>query len=81
MEYKIGMRLISKDSDWFQINKGVICGIKKFHTKGEPHLIIDWENFGKVQYTETMLNECFSDGKIKIDKQYYREEKLNELGL
>jgi hypothetical protein len=75
MEYKIDMRLISKDT------KGVICGIKKFHTKGEWYLIIDWGNFGKVQYTETMLNECFSEGKIKIDKQYYREEKLNELGL
>jgi len=86
MEYKEGLRLIIKNK-----SKGVITQIKKFHTNGELHIIIEWENrfyegvgnrkISKVQYTKTMLDECISEGSINIDKQFYREQKLNQLGI
>jgi hypothetical protein len=79
-EYKIGLHLISnnKRRTW---ERGYIHEMKKFHPNGEWHIIIEWEGIGKVQYTKTMLDECFSDGKINIDKQYYREQKINQLGI
>ena len=80
LEYKEGLHLISnnKRRTW---ERGYIHQIKKFHPNGEWHIIIEWEGIGKVQYTKTMLDECFSDGKINIDKQYYREQKINQLGI
>lgn len=32
-------------------------------------------------YTKSMLDECFEKDFIKIDKEYYRNEKLNRLGI
>jgi hypothetical protein len=78
LEYNIGLRLISTKKN---LTKGYIHEIKKFHPNGEWHIIIQWEDFGKVQYTKTMIDECFFEGIIQIDKQYYRDEKLNELGI
>ena len=34
-----------------------------------------------VQYNELMLDEAFSEDIIKIDKQYYRNQKLEQLGI
>lgn len=80
MEYKEGLHLISnnKRRTW---ERGYIHQIKKFHTNGEWHIIIEWEGIGKVQYTKTMLDETFSEGKINIDKEFYRDEKLSQLGI
>ena len=39
------------------------------------------EKTSKVKYTKSMLDESFSEGVIKIDKGYYRNKKLNELGI
>ncbi len=80
-EYKEGLRLIIQNK-----SKGIITQIKKFHPNGELHIIIEWENrfnriFSKVQYTKTMLDECLETGSINIDKQYYRNQKLHELGI
>ncbi len=62
--------------------KGEVVDIKKFHPNGEFHIVIKWSISEKmVQYTESMLEECFLIGKIKIDKEFYREEKLKELGI
>lgn len=61
--------------------KGEVVDIKKFHPKGEFHIVIKWSGEKEVQYTESMLEECFLMGKIKIDKEFYREEKLKELGI
>ena len=80
LEYKKGLRLISNSYNEYQ-EPGYIHEIKKFHPNGELHIIIQWENFGKVQYTKTMLDESFSEGLISIDKQYYRNQKLHELGI
>lgn len=91
MEYKVGLRLISNDN-----TKGVIIkilSIGKFIR--EPNIIIEWENpkligvmaldlkekNSKVKYTKSMFEEAFSWGIIKIDKQYYRNQRLEQLGI
>lgn len=91
IEYKAGLRLISNGGI-----KGVIIkilSIGKFIR--EPNIIIEWEKpqvigvmsfdlkekTSKVKYTKSMLDESFSEGVIKIDKGYYRNKKLNELGI
>ena len=83
-EYKRGLRLISLsifEIGCLEYSHGYIHEMKKFHPKGECHIIIDWEDFGKVQYTKTMLDEAFSERIIQIDKQYYRNKKLLNLGI
>ncbi len=84
MEYKVGLRLISNDN-----TKGVIIKI------AEPNIIIEWEKpdligvmaldlnrkTSKVKYTKSMFDEAFSWGIIKIDKGYYRNQKLEQLGI
>ena len=61
--------------------QGKITELRKFHEHGELHIVIEWEGIGPVQYTEAMFYECLHEGKIKIDKQHYRNEKLNQLGI
>ena len=61
--------------------KGKIVQFRKFHELGELHIVIQWEGIGPVQYTEAMLDECLYEGKIEIDKQHYRNEKLDLLGI
>ena len=83
-EYKRGLRLISLsifEIGCLEYSHGYIHEMKKFHPKGEWHIIIDWKDFGKVQYTKTMLDKYFSEGNIQIDKQYYRNKKLLNLGI
>ena len=67
---------------------------KKLERVGN-YIIIEWEKpdligvmaldlkqkTSIVQYNELMLDEAFSEGIIKIDKQYYRNQKLEELGI
>jgi hypothetical protein len=93
IEYKAGLRLISNDNTKGVIIK--ILSIGKFIR--EPNIIIEWvspeligvvaldlkkkSSTSKVLYTQSMLDEAFSEGIIKIDKQYYRNKKLNELGI
>ena len=76
MNWDLGLRII-----WVNGDKGIICEIKN-----NDNIIIDWINWDpnipkKVQYTSSMLDECFNDGFIKIDKQYYRNKKIEELGI
>ena len=91
IEYKVGLRLISNDN-----TKGVIIKIiKPLQIELKTNIIIEWEKpeligvmsldlkekTSKVKYTKSMLDESFSEGVIKIDKGYYRNKKLNELGI
>ena len=39
------------------------------------------EKTSKVQYNELMLDEAFSEDIVEIDKQYYRNQKLEKLGI
>ena len=87
-KFELGKRLIGYGHHNL---KGVIVEFKKFHQRGELHIIIQWENNDLmnsgiddnsnhlVQYTESMLWECFSIGKIEIDKEYYRDLLLKNL--
>ena len=91
LEYKVGLRLISNEL------KGVIIKIINIESgeKSGNYIIIGWEKpdligvmaldlkqkTSIVQYNELMLDEAFSEGIIKIDKQYYRNQKLEQLGI
>ena len=72
MKYKVGLRLISISSKG--TSKGFINNIKS------NNIIINF-NEKLVLYTKSMLDECFQKDFIKIDKEYYRNEKLNQLGI
>ena len=86
--YKVGLRLISNDN-----SKGVIIKLKRIDC-AEPNIIIEWvspelisvvaldlkrSSTSKVLYTQSMLDEAFSEGIVEIDKQYYRNQKLEQL--
>jgi hypothetical protein len=44
------------------------------------YIIIEWdEPIGKISYTESMIKECLSLNLITIDKQYYRNQKINQI--
>ena len=91
LEYKVGLRLISN------VLKGVIIKIINIESgeKSGNYIIIEWEKpeligvmaldlkqkTSKVQYNKSMIDEAFSEGIIKIDKQYYRNQKLEQLGI
>lgn len=72
MKYKVGLRLISISSKG--TTKGFITNIKS------NNIIINF-NDKLVLYTKSMLDECFEKDFIKIDKEYYRNEKINKLGI
>lgn len=72
MKYKVGLRLISISSKG--TSKGFINNIKS------NNIIINF-NGKLVLYTKSMIDECFEKDFIKIDKEYYRNEKLNQLGI
>lgn len=72
MKYKVGLRLISISSKG--TSKGFINNIKS------NNIIVNF-NGKLVLYTKSMLDECFEKDFIKIDKEYYRNEKLNQLGI
>lgn len=91
MEYKVGLRLISNDK-----TKGVIIKIiKPLQIELKTNIIIEWEKpdligvmaldlkqkTSIVQYTELMIDEAFLEGIIKIDKEFYRNQKLEQLGI
>jgi hypothetical protein len=44
------------------------------------YIIIEWdEPIGEILYTESMIKECLSLNIISIDKQYYRNQKINQI--
>ena len=91
MEYKVGLRLISNGL------KGVIIKIINIESgeKSGNYIIIEWEKpdligvmaldlkqkTSIVQYNELMIDEAFLEGIIKIDKEFYRNQKLEQLGI
>lgn len=51
------------------------------YRKTQDLIVIEWEGRGTVAYTEAMLNEAFDSKIISIDLEYYRNEKLDVLGI
>ena len=87
MEYKVGLRLISNALIGVIIERIEVCF--------GNYIIIEWEKpnligvmaldlkqkTSIVQYTELMIDEAFLEGIIKIDKEFYRNQKLEQLGI
>jgi len=44
-------------------------------------IVIEWEGRGTVAYTEVMLKEALDSKVLSIDREYYRNEKLADLGI
>ena len=79
MKYKVGLRLISISSK--ETSKGEIISDTTFINNIKSNNIIINFNGKLLLYTKSMLDECFEKDFIKIDKEYYRNEKLNQLGI
>jgi hypothetical protein len=82
MKYEVGMRWIWKDSDGHVELKGHIIYIKPRNipgSNGDRYFItIKWENGRIMQYTDSMIGE---DTRLSLDKEWYRNEKLELLGI
>lgn len=82
LEYKVGLRLIS--SNW---EKGIIIDYKISSLDGKDLIIVEWREcekrdiVSKVAYTKSMFDEALSEGVLKIDKEFYRNQRLEELGI
>lgn len=80
MKYELGMRWVWRDDnlaqvlpDGHDILRGYICEIKPGN-----NIIIKWENGRMIQYTDFMIKD---DTRLSLDKEWYRNEKLEILGI
>jgi hypothetical protein len=82
-EIKIGTRYIWVEKEK-PIVKGIVVDIVKYHNDQENVKIqwyedLTWITRGPViNYHKDMI---ISESRIQIDKEYYREMKLRELGI
>lgn len=51
------------------------------YRKNQDLIVIEWEDCGTVAYTESMLKEALDSKLLSIDREYYRNEKLDDLGI
>jgi hypothetical protein len=72
MKYKVGDRWIWKEST-SDVMKGYISEIKSLNS-----IVIKWENGRLIQYNDYMIEE---NTRLQIDKEYYRNQKLESLGI
>ena len=85
-EIMIGTRYVWVDGE-YPIAKGIIVDIKDFDNEKGANVIMEWYEGGTLQpgsegrliryHRNTMQNET----RIQIDKEYYRNQKLKELGI
>lgn len=59
--------------------KGKVVEYRKSHNR--VGVVIEWDGHGKVGYTESMLKEALDSKILGIDREYYRNEKLDDLGI
>jgi hypothetical protein len=71
MKYKVGDRWVWKEHS-YQV-KGYICEMKS-----NSSIVIKWENGNMTQYNDYMIEEAT---QLSIDKEYYRNQKLESLGI
>ena len=69
--YKVGDRWIWKEHS-YEV-KGYICEMKSSNS-----IIIKWQNGRLIQYNDYMIKE---EPRLQIDKEYYRNQKLELLGI
>lgn len=71
---EVGTRIIKHNGGYL---KGKVVEYRKSHNL----VVIEWDGHGKIGYTESMLKEALDFKILSIDKEYYRNEKLDELGI
>lgn len=71
--YNVGDRWIWIDSNPLYTIKGCISEIKPGNS-----IIIKWENGRMTQWSHYMIKE---ESRLTIDKEYYRNQKLELLGI
>lgn len=62
-------------------NNANIKGKVVEYRKSQDLIVIEWEGRGTVAYTESMLKEALDSKVLSIDREYYRNEKLDDLGI
>ena len=75
MKYNVGDRWIWRDSEVSLI--GYISELKPGNNK-TLSIIIKWENGRMIQYNQYMIEE---EPRLSYDKEYYRNQKLELLGI
>ena len=75
--YQVGDRWIWQDDTIVKgdILRGYITELKPGRTRS---IIIKWENGNMTQYNDYMIEEA---PQLSIDKEYYRNQKLEQLGI
>lgn len=81
MIYNVGDRLIWKEHDYCL--RGYISQIKPINGELTKYhhfdsIIIKWENGKMTQYNDYMIEEA---PQLSIDTEYYRNQKLEQLGI
>jgi len=71
--YNVGDRWIWRDDN--DILRGYISELKPGRTRS---IIIKWENGRMIQYNDYMIKE---EPRLSYDKEFYRNQKLELLGL
>lgn len=75
MKYNVGDRWVWRDSEGSLI--GYISELKPGNGK-KLSIIIKWENGRMIQYNQYMIEE---EPRLSYDKEYYRNQKLELLGI
>ncbi len=70
--YKVGDKWIWKE-DNNQVIRGFISEMKSPNS-----IVIKWENGRLIQYNDYMIEE---ESRLSYDKEYYRNQKLESLGI
>jgi hypothetical protein len=71
--YNVGDRWIWRDDN--DILRGYISELKPGRTRS---IIIKWENGRMTQYNDYMIEE---ESRLSYDKEYYRNQQLEILGI
>jgi len=76
MKIEIGQRYIWVENDTISIKGELI-------KSNNGTLSMKWKNGRLTQYTEDLILKLLREKEpnLKIDKEYYREKRLTELGL
>jgi hypothetical protein len=91
MKYKVGDRWIWRDDVLISDGSGRVRAtsvtLRGYISELKPRgcvignrlsIIIKWENGNMIQYNDYMIEEAT---QLSIDKEYYRNQKLESLGI
>lgn len=90
MKYEVGMRWVWRDDNFSHIFPGsaavdeeapeVHYMLRGYISEIKPgmSIIIKWENGRMIQYNQSMIEE---EPRLSLDKEHYRNQKLELLGI